>query len=255
MLTMRQLRQLHDDKVPSHILEVDYIESVLLKGIYSKTDALVFKGGTCLRKAYGLNRFSEDLDFSIKDETVDENELKSALESGLAAMEKSGMTARVKEWQERRNGFLGKILYEGPLFTGKDISRRGIELEISKRPILKPPEWRTIITEYPDTGTYSIQCMSREEILSEKFRTLIQRQKPRDLYDLWFLTKKDTKTDINAVNEKLQEVGLDPASSLVDIVKDYPVTQKDWERDLGILMGRVPDIAQIKRDIEFCLLE
>ena len=52
MLTKRQLRQFHGDNVPLHIIELDYVESVLLKGIYHKTDILVFKGGTCLRKVY-----------------------------------------------------------------------------------------------------------------------------------------------------------------------------------------------------------
>ena len=46
--------------------EKDYFQYMILAAIYSKPDKnIIFRGGTALQKAYGLNRFSEDLDFSI----------------------------------------------------------------------------------------------------------------------------------------------------------------------------------------------
>jgi len=255
MLTRRQLRQLHGDDVPLHILEQDYVESVLLKGIYHATDILVFKGGTCLRKAYGLNRFSEDLDFSLKTGIIDGDQARTALAGGLEGMEKSGMTARLRGWKERGPAFLCKVSYEGPLFTGQEISRGNMEIEISRSFPFEPPDWKTIITEYPDTGTYSIQCMQSVEMLAEKFRTLRQRRKPRDLYDVWFLMTKGVRTGIDAVNRKLAEVGADDADSLGEIVGAYQVTEKEWERDLKVLIGRLPDLADIREELEELLGE
>ena len=49
----------------SRQLERDYLLTLLLDEICSVfSNELVFKGGTALKYFYGLNRFSEDLDFS-----------------------------------------------------------------------------------------------------------------------------------------------------------------------------------------------
>ena len=44
--------------------EKDYFQELILLGISREAPELVFKGGTALYKMHGLNRFSEDLDFS-----------------------------------------------------------------------------------------------------------------------------------------------------------------------------------------------
>src|SRR3989338_10351685 len=47
--------------------EKDYYITILLDGIHSLSDDLIFKGGTCLSKIYySYYRLSEDLDFSMK---------------------------------------------------------------------------------------------------------------------------------------------------------------------------------------------
>ncbi len=56
-----------------HVVEKDYVLGWLLAAI-NRNPALsqswVFKGGTCLRKCYfETYRFSEDLDFTLQDET------------------------------------------------------------------------------------------------------------------------------------------------------------------------------------------
>ena len=43
--------------------EKHYIQTLVLRSIYAATNDLTFKGGTSLWFFYGLNRFSEDLDF------------------------------------------------------------------------------------------------------------------------------------------------------------------------------------------------
>jgi Nucleotidyl transferase AbiEii toxin, Type IV TA system len=54
-----------------HVVEKDYVLGWLLAGIYQHPelrDAWVFKGGTCLKKCYfETYRFSEDLDFTVRD--------------------------------------------------------------------------------------------------------------------------------------------------------------------------------------------
>src|SRR3989344_5801481 len=46
-------------------IEKDYFQDLLLFNIYKQTNLLIFKGGTALYKLYDLQRFSEDLDFTL----------------------------------------------------------------------------------------------------------------------------------------------------------------------------------------------
>ena len=54
------------------VVEKDYVLGWLLAGIYAHpelVDSWVFKGGTCLKKCFfETYRFSEDLDFTLRDE-------------------------------------------------------------------------------------------------------------------------------------------------------------------------------------------
>lgn len=241
MITKKQLRAMHGEGLPLHILELDYVESIALKWAFARSAELVFKGGTCLRKAYGLNRFSEDLDFAVAESLTPTNDVMGAVERIAAGLKRTGIPAELKDWQERPRMFLCRISYEGPIFAGGAGAHRGtMDIEVSKFKPMAKTEWRTIITEYPDAGTYSIQCASSSEMLAEKFRALIQRKKPRDVYDIWFLTKKGVKTDVSFVNAKLAEAGASKAGSLLEIVEKYHPTEQEWLRDMGPLMLRPP---------------
>lgn len=54
-----------------HIIEKDYVLGWILAGIHAHpelTDKWVFKGGACLKKCFfETYRFSEDLDFTLRD--------------------------------------------------------------------------------------------------------------------------------------------------------------------------------------------
>jgi len=68
-------------KLNPHVVEKDYALGWLLAGIFANdkiADSWVFKGGTCLKKCFfETYRFSEDLDFTLKEEThLDEKFLK-----------------------------------------------------------------------------------------------------------------------------------------------------------------------------------
>ncbi len=80
-----------------HVVETDYALAWLLAGIFANertADSWVFKGGTCLKKYFfGTYRFSEDLDFTLKDEShLDEVFLKEVFaEIGEWVYEQSGL--------------------------------------------------------------------------------------------------------------------------------------------------------------------
>lgn len=60
-------------RVPADTVDKDYVLGHFLSGFMKVfSDELVFKGGTCLRKCYFEDyRFSEDLDFTAKDNSFE----------------------------------------------------------------------------------------------------------------------------------------------------------------------------------------
>jgi predicted nucleotidyltransferase component of viral defense system len=67
-----------------YVIEKDYVIGWVLAGIYNHPeirDAWVFKGGTCLKKCFfETYRFSEDLDFTLRDAAhLDETFLSTVL--------------------------------------------------------------------------------------------------------------------------------------------------------------------------------
>lgn len=243
MLTKKQLHALHTQHVPLHILELDYIQSIVLKHIYRHTDNLVFKGGTNLRKTHGLNRFSEDLDFNILTDDPEKN-----LTHAVQGLKRTDIPSTIHTLKERKNTFLASIRYQGPLYTGADISRDSLQIEISKHPVHLTPEWETIISLYPDTGTFSILSMHPQEILAEKIRSLVQRKKPRDLYDIWFLLKAGVTPSQKLVTQKFVDLDL-PSEDPLTIIKQYHISEKEWQRDMNNLMERIPEKKKIKQTI------
>ena len=65
MLTRTQIQRLAQrNHIGMQAQERDYLQHLLLVLLYSRSQALIFKGGTALRLVYRGGRYSEDLDFS-----------------------------------------------------------------------------------------------------------------------------------------------------------------------------------------------
>jgi predicted nucleotidyltransferase component of viral defense system len=72
-----------------NIVEKDYVLGWILAGIYAHeelAETWIFKGGTCLKKCYfETYRFSEDLDFTLRNEEhLDEEFLQTVFEQVVA---------------------------------------------------------------------------------------------------------------------------------------------------------------------------
>ena len=83
--------------------EKDYLQDLILFSIYSIVGKeLVFKGGTCLYKFYKLNRFSEDLDFTLTKKT-DIKKTTDKIISDLMLLNISGKIKDIKEYSNQIN--------------------------------------------------------------------------------------------------------------------------------------------------------
>jgi predicted nucleotidyltransferase component of viral defense system len=232
--------------VPNTI-EKDYVLNWLLAGI-SESKQLkndwVFKGGTCLKKCYFESyRFSEDLDFTIKNiDHRDVGYLKTVF-SDIASWiyEQVGLVFPENEIHfelyETPRGQLsiqGKTAYKGPM------QRRGnnstIKLDLCWDEILvEEPVKKRVYHPYSDSDfDFRVQAYCIEEIFSEKLRALVERMRPRDLYDIvhlfndsrWSLDRKKIQ-DVLGKKCRYKNVNI-PTMSLVDSHPDKLDLNSDW---------------------------
>ena len=82
---------------------------------------------------------------------------------------------------------------------------QNIKIDISLRDdLIRQPELRYLLPIYPDITTFSIPVMSLEEILAEKIAAMIERNKMRDVYDVYFLVAiKNVQYNEKMVIEKM----------------------------------------------------
>ena len=239
MITRSQLRKIHSEKLPLHILEQDYIQALFLQEIQSNSDNLVFKGGTFLKHAQGLDRFSEDLDFT----KIGDDDPLIVIEKSVEKMSEYAIEVELKNIKENDLSLTARLRYKGPLYSGSENSIGSVHLEISKREdVFKRPEWVRLFFKYPEIRVVNSLCLNLNEALAEKLRALSSRTKARDLYDVWFLLKAGVRIDKELFKQKMAVIGIEP------IVK-ISITEIDWDQDLKQLLERPPEFVIIKKEV------
>jgi len=225
-----------------HQQEKHYIQSIILNSIYSTiTDELIFKGGTCLLFFYGLNRFSEDLDFAM----AKDFELKKVISNIEKDLDNLGIAHKISKMQENDISLSLKIGVEGPLFS-KEIERCFVSLDISKREKVENFKVLELKTNYLEILGFSVSVMSEKEILAEKIRALLTRNQARDLFDMHFLLKKDTEIDMDLINKKLEYYKKEFDQK--EFVKSVLDKEGIWLAELNpLILGEIPDFKEVKK--------
>ena len=204
-----------------HVVEKDYALGWLLAGIFANdriAESWVFKGGTCLKKCFfETYRFSEDLDFTLKDEShLDEAFLNEVFaEIGEWVYEQCGleMPADRQDFDIYNNSrghknCQGKISYRGPVSpTTGGWPRIKLDLTADERIVLPPAEL-SVFHPYSDAPNEGITALSYayEEAFGEKVRALAERTRPRDLYDVINLYRnEDARPTASVLLQVLQQ--------------------------------------------------
>jgi predicted nucleotidyltransferase component of viral defense system len=228
--------------------EKHYIQTIALRSIYASTNDLAFKGGTCLWFFHGLNRFSEDLDFTM----LKKQELKDLPVEVKKDLEVYGIDSEIRILKDDGISFSFRIGAKGPLFT-KEIEKSFVRIEISKREsVIKKLDVLEFDALYTDILPFFVLVMRREEILAEKVRAVLTRNRARDVYDLWFLLKKGTRFDFDLVNEKLKYYKkVFEKEGFMERIKR---TEGYWESELKpLVIGRLPRFEVVFEDVKVML--
>ncbi|MEA3392235.1 MAG: nucleotidyl transferase AbiEii/AbiGii toxin family protein [Candidatus Marinimicrobia bacterium] len=238
-------------------IEKDYVLSWILKGISEHdflSNKLIFKGGTVLKKIYFEDyRFSEDLDFTILDHHMTNDQLfQWFTETFDYIREEANIPLEIIDENEFRTGGINfYISYIGPL--GGQGNNKKVKIDVSRNETLvfDPTNKNTFIC-YSDLDTYKLQCYSLEEILIEKMRSVMQRMQARDFYDIWYLLaihKMDAEYLIPEFKTKCAAQELNATDFHKQMHKRLPQYKARWQGSLKEQIKNIPDFNQAEREI------
>ncbi len=240
LTTIAHLRGLHAKNA-----ERDYLLELSLYSFSKFGNTLVLKGGTALYKFYNLNRFSEDLDFTMNTRKINIEKMAQTLLSHASLI---GIRGSLEEKRRYKNEINVRASFRGPFYDGSKTSMTRITINISLR---ERPQYLTkafLVPNYREIPSFTVHVLDAKEILAEKIRAIMTREKPRDVYDLWFLLKRRIPIDEVLINKKLKinHISFEKKEFLGHVERKRGA----WKRDLqGLLMGSPPDFEEILQDI------
>lgn len=209
-----------------------------------------FYGGTALRVLYGLDRFSEDLDFSLltPDPGFRLEPYCGFIKDELRAF---GFTAEVQAKIKPAGGqvksaFLKADTLEQLLViglqseSGPSLTKIKIEIDTDPPPLFKT-EARVLLNPVP----FNVKVFAPSSMFSGKMHALLcrgwkTRVKGRDWYDfVWFVGRR-TPVNLGHLEQRMRQSG--------DWVKADPLTEGDFREILSRHIASV-NLAQAKEDV------
>jgi predicted nucleotidyltransferase component of viral defense system len=161
----------------------EYWEILVLKGLYDSPYGrkLIFKGGTALRLAYDSPRFSEDLDFSLTSDPF-QDKFSLLVKKIIAPFPELAISDLEEKYYTNLAEI--KVTQNYLPFPFR------IKIEISKRR-LKNYQWNLHLLTSPVTTVVTLgQIATLEQLYQDKLSCLQDRAKPKDLFDLWYISQK-----------------------------------------------------------------
>ena len=162
----------------------EYAQHLFLAAFYQQHGAhqVLFKGGTALRIAYHSPRFSEDLDFSGFGVRV--REIEDSVVAAAGAIEQSGIMVAIEESKKTSGGYLGIVV----LTLNAHPVRILVEISLRRRNGIKG---RGALVTPDELPAYTLTLLPEADLVAEKLAALLDRAKPRDFFDCYFMLRKN----------------------------------------------------------------
>lgn len=245
MIPIREIKEkARELSVPPSTIERDYAQNWLLSHLNPIKMAL--KGGTGIRKVFIEHyRFSDDLDFTLL-EPMDKDTLQASIqnsfikvrdESGIQFEDNIGII-------ETASGF--RLTTKFRIINPSATAPINIKLDITpstNEPILLPVQHRPIFHQFSDRLEFSVTSYSLEEIMAEKIRSIFERTRPRDLYDIWQLSSYVDRDQVRSIfHPKCIHKGIVPdISMLIDKKDQFEVA---WDSSFRHQMKNIPNFHE-----------
>lgn len=205
----------------------EYCQHLFLAYFYQKkkSDRILFKGGTAIRFIYNSPRFSEDLDFTAYDISLPQ--IETIFIDSVDDIARTGVDIELQEAKITSGGYLAIARFR--FFDFEE----AIKVEVSMRNKGKiASEIISINSDY--IPSYNIVSLAEKYLIKEKVQALLERSKPRDFFDIYFLLRTNLSIPknslcLNKVFKKLEETRIDFKRELMlflpkshhNILKDF----------------------------------
>ena len=175
----------------------------------------LFQGGSCLRIFYGLNRFSEDLDFILQKPAPD-FQLKNYLRYLMDELSAYGYNIEITDREKAdstikkaflKDGSLGKVIdLRHSKQTGKPAKIR-IKLEVDTNPPLGSG-YELQYLDFPFVSAVAVQ--DKPSLFAGKIHALLCRNyiKGRDWYDFIWYTSQGIGINYEFLASAINQIGL-----------------------------------------------
>jgi predicted nucleotidyltransferase component of viral defense system len=180
-----------------------------------------FYGGTALRIFYGLDRFSEDLDFSLKakNDTFDLTSYFPVLEKEIASF---GLHVDIEEKVKSADSHVQSAFLKGNtkehllLFYGNQALpniHAGEKIRIKFEVDINPPDYASFEHQYRllpspyEVALYDTPSLFAGKIHAVLCRAWKNRVKGRDLYDYVFFLARNTPVNLAHLQARLVQSG------------------------------------------------
>ncbi len=240
MITERELRQIAA-KSALGVGQTEHEYAMLcVLDVLSRTaplaDTLCLKGGTALRLIYFDDwRHSVDLDFSVLP-SFPADDLRTHVEHWFAQVDVDhGVTVHLLDFHRVNGAARMRAQFVGPL---RHPSRLLFDITLDEPVLLSPQRRKVVLSFFPDLRPI-VLTYALEEILAEKMRSILQRGKSRDYYDVWQLLKEksadiDSSLFRSIIARKCRHKGLNMPDVQGFLRPEHlEVAKVYWERDLA----------------------
>lgn len=222
----------------------EYLQHLILRQMFEQKilHNLVFHGGTALRIIYGINRFSEDLDFHLlnpqKNPILAEPIRKICKKLILQGYQISEPKISARTVQSISIDF-EELLFEFGLSNHHDAKLR-IKIEIDTNPPEGFQYERKLVNRFMP---YAVNVHNLPSFLAGKLHAIMQRPytKGRDYYDLIFLLARwpDTLPNLIYLQNALSQTHY----------QGEPITHDNW-RNVIVKIKNKTDWKAVVHDVE-----
>ncbi|MFL9836718.1 nucleotidyl transferase AbiEii/AbiGii toxin family protein [Flavobacterium sp. ST-75] len=202
----------------------EIMQEVALAGL-SRTnffEKAAFYGGTALRIFYGLDRFSEDLDFSLLEPDPDFS-LEPYFGAIVIEFESIGMKVSIREKEKKEKTNVDSAFLKSETLW-KELVLEDIVRQVGIKPTNRTIKIKIEVDRQPPLGfttemklltrpfSFYVKCFDRPSLFAGKMHALLFRKwqnrvKGRDWYDLEWYIRKGIPLDLHHFMLRAQDTG------------------------------------------------
>lgn len=235
----------------------EIMQEITLAGL-TKTDFFknaAFYGGTALRIFYGLDRFSEDLDFTLltPDKDFSLNKYIPAINQVVESM---GLKFKIMSKEKKISSNIKSAVLKGntkeqflifyPGSAQNDFVSKGERIKIkfeidANPPLFAKTELKFRLLPFP----YQVKLYDKSSLFAGKLHAVIARSwksrvKGRDFYDYVFYIANDTPVNLKHLEARLKQTK--------SIESDHELTLQSLKNKLYIRFDEI-DFIEAKKDV------